>query len=459
VATRSARAVLERLNSLDQIFLAVEDPSTPWNIGSLAIFEGPAPTLEELRNLIETRLGRVARCRQRVRAPRGAFGRALWIDDSDFDLARHVIAHSLPRQSDHAIEEFVVSSMARALDRAHPLWEVCLVNGLGDGQWALVAKVHHCMVDGIAGTELLTTFMDPDLAPMPFTVWTPARAPSTIEVLWFNVASGLSSLRTHAAHLGAALATPRSTWRHARQTLQAARRLWLPIRRSTTSLARSTADELQWRRDQVRLDDVARVREEFDATLNDVVAALVTRGFRELLISRGDSTSDRGVVALVPVSLRRPDERGRLDNRLANVHAVLPVDLADSRQALRSVQRQLDELKVSGEVAATAVVMHLGDYVPRALADAAARAIVRRQRKVEVVLSDVPGPATPRFLGASRLLAGYPFAPIAGHVGVTVAVWSYCDQLHFGVTGADASDLERLLEGVHLALDELADGR
>ncbi len=117
---------------------------------------------------------------------------------------------------------------------------------------------------------------------------------------------------------------------------------------------------------------------------------------------------------------------------------------------MRAVHAQFDDLRASNEVDATGVVMHLGDYVPRVVADGLARAIIRRQRKVEVVVTNVPGPRLPLYFGGRRLLEGYPYAPIAGHVRIAVAIWSYCGHLYFGVTGDGdtVGDLGRLVSGI-----------
>jgi diacylglycerol O-acyltransferase len=448
---------MERLNSLDQVFLAVEAPGAPWNIGALALLEGPAATLEELMALLDRRLARVPRCRQRVRRPRGPVGRPIWIDDVDFDLARHV-GRATVGPGPFALEEAMADFMAEALDHARPLWQVRLLDGLDEGRWALLSKVHHCMVDGIAGTDLLSTLLEERHDDLDATSpWRAAPEPSARTLARLAVATGALTLRSRAASLRRALTHPRASARRVVAVARAARRLWLPVRRQATSLTVAAAGALAWRRTDLPLDVVQRVARDNDATVNDVVVGAVARAMRALLVARGEAVDARVVTALVPVSLRRADERGRLDNRLANVHAELPVGVADPAESLAAVRAQLEELKASHEVDATGIVMHLGDVVPRAVADAVARAIVARQRKVEMVISNVPGPATPLVLGGRTVVAGYPFAPVAGHVAFTVALWSYRDRLFVGVTGREGAEaeLERLVSGIVHGLAEL----
>jgi WS/DGAT/MGAT family acyltransferase len=443
---------MERINSLDAVFVAVEDRVNVMNIGSVAVFEGPPPSFDEVRSLFAAKIPLVPRCRQRLREPSGFIGRPVWIDDGDFELDDHLRFDVLPSREMSALEAFVGEFMARPLERSRSLWEAALVHGLGDGRWAIVAKVHHCMVDGIAGADLLATVMDsgPDVGSEVAQTWTPSRAPSTLEFAWFSAASAAKSALRHARGASDVLAHPRRSFKRARRVLGAAKRLWYPVRRGATPLTGPISPRRRWMTTRVGFDDVRTIGDALGGTVNDVMAAAVTWGFRELLESRGEVPDGRTVTALVPVSLRRPDDDSRLGNELANVHGLLPIGVEDLVAAFRAVHAQFDDLKGSNEVDATGVVMHLGDYVPRVVADGLARAIIRRQRKVEVVVTDVAGPRLPLYLGGRRLLEGYPYAPIAGHVRIAVAIWSYCGHLYFGVTGDGdtVSDLGRLVSGI-----------
>jgi diacylglycerol O-acyltransferase len=157
------------------------------------------------------------------------------------------------------------------------------------------------------------------------------------------------------------------------------------------------------------------------------------------------------------VSLRTPAERGTTGNRVANVHAHLPIGESDPEALLRRVHEHLDELKSSHEIEATGLFLRTGELVPRLLADRIVRTVLRRQRNVETVITDVPGPREPLHLGPYRMIEGYPVAPIAGRVRVTIALWSYCDRLFIGVTGDHATtpDLGRLAAGIERGVDRL----
>ena len=141
---------MERLKSLDAVFLAIENPVSPMNVGSVGVFEGPAPSIEDVRTFIDAKASGIDRCRQRVHEVWGHLARPVWVDDEDFDVSRHVHHVRWTDPSRGSIEEFVELVMSWKLDRSRPLWEVWLVEGFADGRWYLVAKIHHAMVDGIA---------------------------------------------------------------------------------------------------------------------------------------------------------------------------------------------------------------------------------------------------------------------------------------------------------------------
>ena len=175
---------MERMGSLDAVFIAVEDAVNHMHIGSVGVFEGPAPPFEAVHTLCAAKLQFVVRYRQRVREAPVSIGRPLWIDDVDFDLENHLRHTALPTGDPFGLEQLVGRVMSHPLDRRHPLWEMWLIEGLGDERWALLSKVHHCMVDGIAGSDLLAVIMDldPD-APLPTPdEWSPAPEPSRLDL-------------------------------------------------------------------------------------------------------------------------------------------------------------------------------------------------------------------------------------------------------------------------------------
>ena len=177
-------SLMERMGSLDAVFIAVEDAVNHMHIGSVGIFEGPPPTSEAVYALVAAKLQFVPRYRQRVREAPASIGRPLWIDDVDFDLEYHLRRTALPAGERFAFEQLVGRVMSHPLDRRRPLWEMWVIEGLGDDRWAMLSKVHHCMVDGIAGSDLLAVIMDlePDASVLAPDNWSPAPEPSRVEL-------------------------------------------------------------------------------------------------------------------------------------------------------------------------------------------------------------------------------------------------------------------------------------
>lgn len=450
---------MERLGSLDAVFLAIEGPTSPMNIGSVGIFEGPTPDLESVQAFVGAKLQLVPRCRQRVRESARDLVRPLWIDDVGFDLRDHLHAVSLIPGRPFALEEFVDEVMVEPLDRSRALWEMWVVDGLADGRWAVVSKVHHCMVDGIAGTDLLATMMDrsPDVALGEPDPWTPEREPSTTEVARLTTAMVIRSIWAHIGLIVRAIVRFGATWNRLRDVLVGAKGLWLQPSRRDSPLTGPIGPRRRWSRTHVSLEDAATIRHAFGGTVNDVVLTAIARGFRALLRARGEPVEDRTVMALVPVSTRTADERGRPDNRVAVAHALLPVGIDGAVPTYDALRQHLDELKRSHQTDASTLLLHTGNVAPQAISHLVARAVVRAQQNLETITTNVPGPQRPLYLCGRRMLEAYPFAPIAGRIRIGIAIWSYCGTLYLGVTGDrdGASDLDDLVHGINQGFEEL----
>ena len=272
------------------------------------------------------------RYRQRVREAPASIGRPLWIDDVEFDLEYHVRHTALPPGERYGLEDLVGRVMSHPLDRRRPLWEMWLIEGLDDGRWALLSKVHHCVVDGIAGSDLLAVIMDlePD-APRPRPdEWRPASEPSRVELARYTGEMTIESVNgivrggVHAAR------HPVGTVARARGVVGGLLRVLTPTRRGGSSLTGPIGPRRRWMRTRVSLDDVRRIRAAFGGTVNDVVLTAVTRGFRELLAGRGEPLEGRTVTTLIPVSTR--DRR----QRVVSSTTACPPSTRGSRSASRT---------------------------------------------------------------------------------------------------------------------------
>ena len=452
---------MERLGSLDAMFIAVEDATNHMHIGSVGIFEGPTPGYDAVLAVVRSKIPLVPRYHQRVREAPLSVGRPLWIDDPALDLDYHVRHTALPPDEPDALDHLVARVMSQPLDRHRPLWEMWMVEGLPDGGWALVSKVHHCMVDGIAGTDLLATMLDlapdaPLATPRP---WTWSGPPSRLALAWETAAGAVGAVRDVAVGIAGALVHPHRAATRLGGVVAGIAELLGAGDRPAETLTGPIGPQRRWTRTEASLADVATIRHACGGTVNDVVLAAGTRGYRALLDHR-DALAGAGTVStLVPVSLRAADARGVLDNRVAALRALLPVGIDDPVETLAAVRAHLDDLKGSHEVAASATVDTLGTVLPPLLAAASARLAVHSQEWFQTVTTNVPGPQFPLYLAGRRMTAGYPFVPIAGHLRLGVAIWSYCGTLYLGVTGDrdGATDLDVLADGIARGFADLLD--
>jgi diacylglycerol O-acyltransferase / wax synthase len=453
---------MDRMSPLDASFLHVEDSVSHMHIGSVAIFEGPPPPYDAFRDMVAGKLPLVPRYRQKVRFVPLQLGRPVWVDDPYFNLGYHLRHTALPSPGgDEQLRNLVGRLMAQRLDRSRPLWEMWMVEGLDFDHWAAVSKVHHCMVDGVSGTDLLTVVLDaePEPAPPAPDAWEPAPEPSdarvVIEAVGDLVASPYEQFR-------ALRATTRG-WRQLRDRASDVGRgvasfAGVVRRTPESSLNGPIGPHRRWDWARTTLSDVKTVRKAMGGTVNDVVLTVLTRGFRDLLLSRGESVDDRVVRTLVPVSVRTQEERGTYNNRVSGMIAELPVGIGDATERLAAIRAQMEGLKESKQAVAGEVLTSLSGFAPAMLLALGAR-VVRNipQRNVNTVTTNVPGPQFSLYLAGRPMLEAFPFVPIAGHVRVGVAIFSYNGMLNYGVTGDydTAPDIGVLCRGVEDGMAEL----
>ncbi|MFC6881233.1 MULTISPECIES: WS/DGAT/MGAT family O-acyltransferase [Actinomadura] len=451
------------MSGLDASFYLLEDENTPLHVASVIVFEGPAPSYGDLIRTIVAKLPLVPRYRQRVRPVPLHLGRPVWADDPHFQVLYHVRHTALPAPgTDEQLRNLAGRVLAQRLDPGKPLWEIWLVEGLEDGRWALIAKVHHCMVDGVAGMDLATVMFDLEPGyepPGEPAAWEPEPEPSALGLLLDSARRGVSQPVRQARDV----ARGAGVVREARQLREFA----LGLSRTTARFASPSAGSLngpigphrRWCWQQVPLADAKAVRKALGGTVNDVVLTAVAAAYRDLLNARGTLSADTVVRSAVPVSVRTTGERGELNNRVAAVFVNLPVGVADPLERLRRIREQTDDVKRSNQAAGTRTLTRLTDAaVAPALLSLGARLPVRlRQDIVQTVTTNVPGPDFPLYVMGRRVLEMHPYVPLTGGIRVATAIVSYCGTLHFGITGDfDAMpDLDVLAKGVQGGFDEL----
>ena len=455
---------MDRLNPLDAVFVDAEDadPHTSMAIASIAVFEGPAPSHEEFLAHMAGRLARVPRYRQKLRTVPFRLGRPVWVDDPDFDLRYHVRRTALPAPGgDQQLADLMARVMSQRLDRDHPLWEYWVAEGLADGHWALISKVHHCFVDGVSGTDLYRVIFDlsPEGSPAAVDERVAGAEPSAVELAVQAARDAVVLPVREALALRGAVADPHGAIRQAADMTRALAKLTPALWPATgSSLSGHIGRQRRYTWARASLDEVKAIKRALGGTVNDVVLAAISGGYRALLLARGEQPGPHMIRSLVPVSVRAPGEESLYDNRVSALLADLPVHIADPVERLAAIRAELAALKTSNEAMLGEALTSLGRYTPFPFASWLVRlGFELPQRDIVTVTTNVPGPRQPLYGMGRRIVEIIPYVPIATTMRTGVSIFTYCDHVTFGITGdfAASPDLDVLARGIEDSLAEL----
>jgi WS/DGAT/MGAT family acyltransferase len=451
----------ERLTVLDELFLHLEGPDTHMHVGGIAVFEGPAPDYEDVKEMIGRRLQMVPRFRQKLATVPLGLGRPVWVDDTHFNLEYHVRNTALPAPgTDAKLKRLAARIMSQQLDRTKPLWEIWLAEGLGEDRFALISKTHHCLVDGVSGADIMSVILD--LGPEPQTIevqpWKADPEPSPDQLLLDAVRERLTS---PAELIRTMQSTALDPAKLPNRLIEGAKAIGAFVGGSLDFAPPSTLNRPigPHRRFETVLTDLAAIKRAKDAlggTVNDVVLAVVSGGLRRLLAERGERVDDIELRAMIPVSVRADSDRGALGNQVASVWATLPISEADPVKRLELISERMRDLKSSGQAVGAKLLTGLGEYAPPTIIAQASR-LVARQRAFNLVVTNVPGPQLPLYTLGRQMEAVYPVVPLAGNTTIGIALLSYNGTIGFGLLGDydGAPDLAVLAEGIEKSIAEL----
>jgi diacylglycerol O-acyltransferase / wax synthase len=454
-------AAPDRLTPLDASFLHLEDASAPMHVAAALVFEGPVPRYEELLDHMAARLHLVPRYRHRLAEVPLGQGRPLWVDDERFDLRFHVRATALPRPgTERELQVLAGRVFSQPLRRDRPLWETWLVEGLEGGRFALLSKTHHAVVDGISGLDVLAVLFAPEGdTDGAADAWTPQPAPSPARRLAEALAGRAVGVREVARPLLDVVGHPRRLVERATQTAagvaafaQAGLR---PAPRSPYN-ARMIGPDRRFTWVRASLDEIKAVKNELGGTVNDVALTVVARALRSHLLRRGEEVDGLELKAFVPVSLRSDDERTGQGNLVSGMVALLPVGSPDAVTCLRTIHDHIEGTKRSGQTSGAVTLTDLTAFPPPAVVAQAAKAITR-QRFINLVITNVPGPQFPLYMAGRELLDIFPMVPLGRNLGLGIAIASYNGTMNFGLVGDFQllHDLDDLAGDIEAALDEL----
>lgn len=427
------------------------------HVGWVALFDPPedrpAPAFHALRAYIAARLHRAPRYRQKLRFVPLGINDPVWVDDHEFDLARHVF-HSQTKDLDLLIEE----AFSTPLDRDRPLWEIWIADKLPEGRIAVVGKVHHCMVDGIAAVELASLFMDPDPhAPVgELDDWRPAPPPRRLSLLTRAGRDRISEELSLARIPAGLLRSPRRVTELATTSVRAARSLAHTIT-PTAPASRLNPESSPLRalgRVQRPLAELKAIKQAHRVTLNDVVLAACAGAFRRYLQEHDDTVTH--LKAMVPVNVRGDGAASDLGNEVSFLFIALPSDEPDPVRRLEDIHAVMSDRKAAREPRGSQAVLEALRFAPHPVQHALSRAVAA-PRTYNVVVSNIPGPPGALYMMGCPLREAYPIVPLSDHHAVAIGFTAVAGAGCFGiyVDRCSVADVARLADDLGDSIDEL----
>jgi WS/DGAT/MGAT family acyltransferase len=454
----------DRISALDASFLHLERSGERLHVASVTIFDGPAPSWDELRAHVEARLHLVPRFRQRLAEVPLHQGRPVWVDDPHFNLRYHLRHAGLPAPgSEQQLKNLAGRLFAQPLDRTKPLWELSLVDGLWDERFALIAKSHHALVDGELAVDITRVLFDsgPDGPPdaKPAGTWVARPLPTPAQLLSDALIERATQPRELARSARALVRRPRQLLQGARDRLQTSGALTFAGLQAAppTPLNVKVGPHRRYTWVDAELAELRAIKDSLGGTVNDAILAVVAGALGRYLRHRAVDTRDLVLKALVPISVRAEDpEHG---NVVAPLAVPLPVGIEDPVEQYRAIRDSASVLEGTRDAVDARTLTELAGFASPTIMSQAAR-LRQRQRAFNLVVTNVPGPQVPLYLLGRRLRALYPVVPITGHQALGIAVMSYDGRLGFGLLADyDAlADVDVLASDLRAAIDALAAG-
>jgi WS/DGAT/MGAT family acyltransferase len=437
-----SKYVYERLSALDTAFLMLEDHDAYMHGGWVGIYEaGPLRNehggidFERIEQATEAVLPQIPRYRQKLKwIPYQ--NHPVWVDDQSFNLHYHLRHTSLARPgTERQLKRMAARILSQQLDRSKPLWETWVVEGLEGDRFAMIMKVHHCMIDGVAGVDLGNILLstDPNETEIPEThPFVPRRTPSGRELLVDEVRRRLRLPLDAIGNLRRSSDEPsgehegRSPLAAARDTLK-----WGLRRPQETPFNAPIGPHRRFDWTVMDLGAVKAVRKALGGSVNDVVLTIVAGAVRRFFELRGLRPADVEFRTMSPVNVRTESQHEQLGNRVSAWVVELPIDERNPKDCIAKISAQTAEYKKSGLAAGGDLLMDVTEWLPGGLFELGAR-VIGQNLPFNMVVTNVPGPPVAWYLLGAKLLEAFGNVPIVGHLGLGVAVGSYAGKMCWG---------------------------
>lgn len=459
----------ERLSAQDNTFLLMERRNVYMHVAATAVYEGGplvgedgGVDIDAFRRAIEGFIHVIPRYREKLRwVP--YVETPVWVDDRHFNLDYHIRHTALPRPgTDAQLKKLAGRIMSQKLDRDRPLWEFWVVEGLEGGRFAIISKIHHCMIDGSAGADLATIMMSltpehhlPEVHP-----YVPRPSPTGGELLRDEVtrmlglpnaiAKGLYDFGKHAESIRSELL---------KRSSALVELFGYAIRKpSETPLNGRLGPHRCFDWLDMSLEDVKAVRRHYGCTVNDLVLATVSGAVRQYLIRHRVDANDIEFRVSAPVSVRRDEDRGKLGNHVSSWIVKLPIQEKDPVRRLEAIHRVTDDLKRSEQALGVQMLMAAAEWAPAQLLSLGSQST---SGPINMIVTNVPGPQIPLYMLGSRLVDMYPQVPLLENTGLGVALFSYNGRMCWGFNAdpgvvPDANEFVRMVRASFVELANAA---
>lgn len=458
----------DRLSWGDSVFLNLERDGMPLNVACLSVFEGEL-SFDEYVRFVESRLPLIPRYLKRVVAPPLNAGLPNWDYDPEFDIRYHIREAALKHGTEAELKALTGKILSKVMDRQRPLWDMTLVRGLKGNRTGLIARMHHCLADGIAGVGIMSVLMDPspEIRPLPKQKRR-LRIPRPLDPMSSFVESLTSSYASFMDRVLSAWAnmlniTERTLANGANPPSDEASRFMPEVTAPTERLFFNTIyrGPQKFACTEISLDEIKAVKTICGASVNDVLLALVTATIRRYSELHGDQVKGRLFRVMVPVNLRGSEgSSSQLGNCISLVPVTIPLDIRNPKKLLTAVHRRTEFLKRAHAAEFVSLASGLIAVLPNPLQAFVGPQISRLPiTPFNMVCTNVPGPQFPLYLYGHKMLQWYPYVPIGGELALNCAILSYNGMVYFGFSGDVhiSPDLNRLEKFLQLSFAELKD--
>jgi diacylglycerol O-acyltransferase / wax synthase len=457
----------ERLSWGDTVFLNLERSGMPLNVACVSLFDGDI-VFDDYVRFVESRLPLIPRYLMRVVPPPLNAGLPTWEYDPEFDIRTHVREVVLKHGSIAELKAHAGKMLSKVMDRQRPLWDLTLVRNLKGNRTGLIARMHHCLADGIAGVEIMSALMDASPTPAPIpkgkTRFRVPRPRDPMTAVMDGLASSCADFteRILSAWGDVLSMTQRTLANGSGSSSEEFAQLLPEITAPTQRLCFNVLyrGPQKFACTEIPLADVRAIRHACDASINDVLLALVTATIRRYAELHGDQIKGRLLRIMVPVNLRGNGSAGELGNRISLVPVTIPLDIRNPRKLLAAIHRRTEFLKRSHAAELVGLAGGMIGILPGVMQSFAGPMISQLPiTPFNMVCTNVPGPQYPLYLLGHKMTHWYPYVPIGGELAMNCAILSYDGMIYFGFSGdAHATpDLARLEKFLRSSFEELRD--